>query len=209
MREITRGHGVDVVIEAAGDPRAVPQALDLVRDGGRVVIAGQYTDGGDVSINPHLQINRKHAEIRGCWGCDYSHVHRALQILAHQGHALPWADSITARFGIDAGERGARGGGAQDGDQGADRAVRSRDLLYAVRRGKQFNRIANNPGSPNMRCWAIVIVLLLASPARGQSPAFDIVIANGRVIDPESKARRGPVDRHPGRQGRRDLRRDH
>jgi L-iditol 2-dehydrogenase len=101
VREITGGHGADVVIEAAGDPRAVPQALDLVRDGGRVVIAGQYTDGGDVSINPHLQINRKHAEIRGCWGCDYSHVHRAVQILAQQGHSLPWADSITARFGID------------------------------------------------------------------------------------------------------------
>jgi threonine dehydrogenase-like Zn-dependent dehydrogenase len=101
VREITGGHGADVVIEAAGDPRAVPQALDLVRDGGRVVIAGQYTDGGDVSINPHLQINRKHAEIRGCWGCDYSHVHRAVQILAQQGHSLPWADSITARFGLD------------------------------------------------------------------------------------------------------------
>ncbi|MFI5244951.1 MAG: zinc-binding dehydrogenase, partial [Gemmatimonadales bacterium] len=101
VHQLTSGHGVDVVIEAAGDPRAVPQALDLVRDGGRVVIAGQYTDGGDVSINPHLQINRKHAEIRGCWGCDYSHVHRALQILAQQGRTLPWADAITARFGLD------------------------------------------------------------------------------------------------------------
>jgi L-iditol 2-dehydrogenase len=101
VREITGGHGVDVVIEAAGDPRAVPQALDLVRDGGRVVIAGQYTDGGDVSINPHLQINKKHVEIRGCWGCDYSHVHRALGVLARQGSALPWAESITAKFGLD------------------------------------------------------------------------------------------------------------
>lgn len=101
VREITGGHGVDVVIEAAGDPRAVPQALELVRDGGRVVIAGQYTDGGDVAINPHRQINKKHVEIRGCWGCDYSHVHRAVQLLAHQGHTLPWADAITTRFGIE------------------------------------------------------------------------------------------------------------
>jgi threonine dehydrogenase-like Zn-dependent dehydrogenase len=101
VREITGGHGVDVVIEAAGDPRAVTQALDLVRDGGKVVIAGQYTDGGDVSINPHRQINKKHAEIRGCWGCDYSHVHRALQILAQQGRELPWAEAITARFALD------------------------------------------------------------------------------------------------------------
>ena len=101
VRAITGGHGVDVVIEAAGDPRAVPQALDLVRDGGRVVIAGQYTDGGDVSINPHRHINKKHVEIRGCWGCDYSHVHRAVQALAHQASALPWQDAITARFTLD------------------------------------------------------------------------------------------------------------
>ena len=101
VREITGGHGVDVVIEAAGDPRAVPQALDLVRDGGRVVIAGQYTDGGDIAMNPHRQINKKHVELRGCWGCDYSHVHRALQVLVRQGSALPWAESITAQFGID------------------------------------------------------------------------------------------------------------
>jgi D-arabinose 1-dehydrogenase-like Zn-dependent alcohol dehydrogenase len=100
VHEITNGHGVDVVIEAAGDPRAVPEALDLVRDGGRVVIAGQYTDGGDIAINPHRQINRKHAEIHGCWGCDYSHVHRAVQLLARQGAALPWAEAITAKFRI-------------------------------------------------------------------------------------------------------------
>jgi len=101
VRALTGGRGVDVVIEAAGDPRAVSDALDLVRDGGRVVIAGQYTDGGDVPINPHRQINRKHVEIRGCWGCDYSHVHRALQVLAVQGRALPWAAAVTATYALD------------------------------------------------------------------------------------------------------------
>ncbi|MFI5311759.1 MAG: zinc-binding dehydrogenase [Gemmatimonadales bacterium] len=101
VRAINGGRGVDVVIEAAGDPSAVPQALDLVRDGGRVVIAGQYTDGGDVSINPHLQINKKHVEIRGCWGCDFSHVYRAVQLLAEQGRSLPWAEAITAKYGLE------------------------------------------------------------------------------------------------------------
>jgi L-iditol 2-dehydrogenase len=77
VRRLTHGRGVDVVIEAAGRPEAVSQALDLVRDGGRVVVVGQYTDHGPVPIHPHLQINRKHVEIRGCWGSDYSHFHRA------------------------------------------------------------------------------------------------------------------------------------
>ena len=98
VRALTGGRGVDIVIEAAGDPRAVGDALDLVRDGGRVVIAGQYTDGGDTPINPHRQINRKHVEIRGCWGCDYSHVHRALQVLSVQGRGLPWSDAVSATY---------------------------------------------------------------------------------------------------------------
>ena len=101
VRDANGGRGVDVVIEVAGAPDAVPQALDLVRDGGVVVVAGQYTNAGDATINPHLQINRKHVEIRGCWGCDYSHFHRALQLLAHQGAHLPWLDAVSARYSLE------------------------------------------------------------------------------------------------------------
>jgi L-iditol 2-dehydrogenase len=101
VRRINGGRLVDVVLEMAGDPRAVSQGLDLVRDGGVVVIAGQYTDGGNIEINPHRQINRAHAEIRGCWGSDYSHFHRALQLLAHQGKRFPWQDALSARYGLD------------------------------------------------------------------------------------------------------------
>lgn len=101
VRALTNGRGVDVVIEAAGDPRAVPQALDLVRDGGKVVIAGQYTDGGDVALNPHRQVNRKHVDIRGCWGCDFSHVYHAVSVLADVGRALPWAGAVTREYGLE------------------------------------------------------------------------------------------------------------
>lgn len=101
MRAMNGGRGADVVIEAAGAPDAVTQSLDYVRDGGVVVIAGQYTDAGPISLNPHLQINRKHAEIRGCWGSDYSHFHRALQTLAHRGAALPWIDAVSRQYSLD------------------------------------------------------------------------------------------------------------
>ena len=104
VRALTRGLGVDAVIEAAGVPDAVTQSLDYVRDGGVVVVAGQYTDGGDIALNPHRAINRKHVEIRGCWGSDYSHFHRALQLLAHQGASLPWLEAVSARYTLaDAG----------------------------------------------------------------------------------------------------------
>ena len=101
VRELTNGRGADVVIEAAGAPEAVAQALDLVRDGGRVVICGQYTDTGDVRIHPHWQINRKHIEIRGCWGSDFSHFYRAVRLAARFGDKIPWRDMIGGRFSLE------------------------------------------------------------------------------------------------------------
>lgn len=101
VRSLTGGRGADIVIEAAGVPAAVTQGLDLVRDGGRVLVAGQYTDGGTTDFNPHHQLNRKHAELVGCWGCDYSHFYRALQVLAEQGRHLPWEEGISARFSLE------------------------------------------------------------------------------------------------------------
>ncbi len=81
VRDATHGDGADVVIEAAGAASAIGEGLDLARVGGRYVVAGHYTDAGDSSINAHRQINRKHLEIRGCWGSEPRHFLRALSIL--------------------------------------------------------------------------------------------------------------------------------
>ena len=100
VREMTSGFGVDVVIEASGAPEAVSQAFDLVRDGGRIVICGHYTDNGDVRIHPHWQINRKHVEVRGCWGSDFSHFHRALRVAAKHGTRVPWREMVSRAYGL-------------------------------------------------------------------------------------------------------------
>jgi L-iditol 2-dehydrogenase len=97
----TRGRGADVVIEAAGAPEAVPQALDLVRDGGRVVVCGHYTDNGPASIHPHWQLNRKHVELRGCWGSDFSHFYRAVHLAARHQSRFAWRDLAHRRFTLD------------------------------------------------------------------------------------------------------------
>jgi len=100
-RMLTGGRGPDVVIEASGAPEAVRDALDLVRDGGRVVVCGQYTDNGAVEIHPHWQLNRKHIEIKGCWGSRYDHFHRAVALTARYGDEKPWRDMVSARFTLD------------------------------------------------------------------------------------------------------------
>ena len=101
VRAATGGRGVDAVVEASGHPDAVSEALDVVRDGGRVVVCGHYTDNGAVEIHPHWQINRKHVALRGCWGSRYEHFHRAVEIVARFGADKPWREMVGGRYRLE------------------------------------------------------------------------------------------------------------
>jgi len=101
IRRLTGGRGVDAVIEASGAPEAVAQALDMVRDGGRVVVCGHYTDNGAIEMHPHWQLNRKHVELKGCWGSRYDHFHRAVSLTARFGAMKPWREMVSGRFGLE------------------------------------------------------------------------------------------------------------
>lgn len=94
----TAGRGADVALEATGQPRAVVQAMRWTRDAGRVVIVGQYTDHGPVEFNPHLDLNRKHLDIRGCWGSDFSHFYRAVEIISDDTLGRPWETVEVSEF---------------------------------------------------------------------------------------------------------------
>lgn len=100
VQERTGGRGADITIEATGVPEAVVQAMRCTRDAGRVVVVGQYTDHGETSFNPHLDLNRKHLDVLGCWGSDYSHFHRAVRVLEDPDRAAPWTRIPLARYGL-------------------------------------------------------------------------------------------------------------
>jgi L-iditol 2-dehydrogenase len=100
VHQHTDGRGADVTIEATGAPAAVVQAMRCTRDAGRVVVVGQYTDCGDASFNPHADLNRKHLDIRGCWGSDYSHFYLATRIMADDRRSRPWSLLHLERFGL-------------------------------------------------------------------------------------------------------------
>ena len=97
--DATYGEGADVVLEASGAAAAIPEGLDLARVGGRYVVAGHYTDAGPSTINAHHQINRKHLEIRGCWGSEARHFLRALSILEHHP-SIPFRRIGARRYGL-------------------------------------------------------------------------------------------------------------
>ena len=98
--ERTSGRGADVVIEASGNPAAVVEGLEMTRDAGRYVIVGQYTDAGDVTLSPHRHVNRKHAEVLGCWGYEYTHLHRSLAMMARHRERFRWRELITREYAL-------------------------------------------------------------------------------------------------------------
>jgi L-iditol 2-dehydrogenase len=98
--DLTGRLGADIVVEAAGSARAFEEGVRFARNGGAYVIAGHYTNAGDSAINAHEHINRKHLDIRGCWGSEAGHFLRALGILERYRAEVPWHEIGAAKYGL-------------------------------------------------------------------------------------------------------------
>jgi threonine dehydrogenase-like Zn-dependent dehydrogenase len=94
------GFGADVVIECVGQPTAVPEGMEYSRDGGKLLVLGQYGDAGPTPINPHV-ITRKQLQLHGSWGFEPRHVLAALHFLERTSSRYPFSESVTHRFGLD------------------------------------------------------------------------------------------------------------
>lgn len=99
--ELTGGYGPDVAIECSGNPSAVQEGMKITRDGGTYLIVGQYTDSGSIAVNPHLDINKKHLTILGCWGFEYNHFYKAVKMLNIYQDDFPWKDFITKKYALN------------------------------------------------------------------------------------------------------------
>ena len=86
---------------------------------------GGASEYGAVEIHPHWQLNRKHVELKGCWGSRYDHFHRAVALVAQHGDVKPWREMVSGRYTLD------KAGEALD-------AVASRSAIKAL--------ITPNPG---------------------------------------------------------------
>lgn len=91
------GIGASVSYEIAGVPAAVSEGLRYLRPSGVLMEAGSAADTGNVTINPHLDIQRERREIRGVRGRqlrDFTVAGRLLDRFAPQltrllSHRLP------------------------------------------------------------------------------------------------------------------------
>ena len=54
VKDISGGLGADVVFEASGNPKAIAQGLDMLRNRGTYLVPGQYSNSGMVEIAPQM-----------------------------------------------------------------------------------------------------------------------------------------------------------
>jgi threonine dehydrogenase-like Zn-dependent dehydrogenase len=92
-------YGADLVVECVGRPSAVPEGWELVRDGGKYLVLGQYANAGEVLMNPHT-ITRKQLQVIGSWGFEPRHVDAALKLLENHHWQTRFATEVTDRYSL-------------------------------------------------------------------------------------------------------------
>jgi threonine dehydrogenase-like Zn-dependent dehydrogenase len=100
VKDLTHGRGADMVIECAGVPEAVPEALDMLRVGGLLVEAGNFSDLGEVPISPHRHICAKNARILGVAGEEPAAYGPSMRQMARYMKNYPLREFVTHRYGL-------------------------------------------------------------------------------------------------------------
>ena len=97
LAERTRGLGVDVVIQAA-TAQAIPEAVDLVRRGGRIVSIG----GGSGNLEiPAFAMTTKYLTITSVLQAEARHFLQAVQFLSAQSKHFPFESMITGSYSLE------------------------------------------------------------------------------------------------------------
>ena len=100
VKDLTHGRGADMVIECAGVPEAVPEALEMLRVGGLLIEAGNFSDLGEVPISPHRHICAKNARILGVGGEEPAAYGPSMRQMARYMKNYPLREFVTHRYGL-------------------------------------------------------------------------------------------------------------
>jgi threonine dehydrogenase-like Zn-dependent dehydrogenase len=100
VRDLTHGRGADVVVECAGVPQAVRESLEMLRVGGLLVEAGNFSDMGEISISPHRHLCAKNVRILGVGGEEPAAYGPSMRQMARYMRHYPLGEFVTHRFGL-------------------------------------------------------------------------------------------------------------
>ncbi|MFY9742584.1 MAG: zinc-binding dehydrogenase, partial [Candidatus Sulfotelmatobacter sp.] len=100
VKDLTNGRGADMVIECAGVPAAIPEALAMLRVGGLLIEAGNFSDLGEVSISPHRHLCAKNARILSVGGEEPAAYGPGMRQMARYMKHYPLREFVSHRFAL-------------------------------------------------------------------------------------------------------------
>jgi putative phosphonate catabolism associated alcohol dehydrogenase len=100
VRAACRPDGADAAIEVTGNPAAIPQALPMLRAGGRYVLAGVVTPGAEASVDFNLVL-RRCLSLRGVHNYHPRHLVQALDFVMSQRERYPFAELVDGRYPLE------------------------------------------------------------------------------------------------------------
>jgi L-iditol 2-dehydrogenase len=98
IKDLTSGRGADVVIECAGVPAAVPEALEMLRISGLMVEAGNFSDLGEISFSPHRHLCAKNARILSVGGEEPAAYGPSMRQMARYQKQYPLGEFVSHRY---------------------------------------------------------------------------------------------------------------
>jgi len=100
VRDLTYGRGADLVIETAGVPQTVPEGLEMLRLGGLLLEAGNFSDLGEVAISPHRHLCAKSVRILGVGGEEPASYGPSMRQMARYMRTYPLREFVSHRFAL-------------------------------------------------------------------------------------------------------------
>jgi threonine dehydrogenase-like Zn-dependent dehydrogenase len=98
VRSLTQGRGADMVIETAGVPQAVPEGLEMLRLGGLLIEAGNFSDLGEVPISPFRHLCSKSVRILGVGGEEPASYGPSMRQMVRYMRNYPLREFVSHRF---------------------------------------------------------------------------------------------------------------
>jgi threonine dehydrogenase-like Zn-dependent dehydrogenase len=98
--DLTQGRGADVSIELSGYPEAIESGLQLLRMGGRSIIAGATFPSRPVQLSGE-QLVRRLLRMIGVYNYEPEDLERALEFLAGSQGRYPFEQLVGESFSLE------------------------------------------------------------------------------------------------------------
>lgn len=99
VRKLCPPDGADAVIEVCGVPDVIPQGLQMLRAGGRYVLAGLVNPDANVTIDANMLVKRW-VTMRGIHNYHPRHLIQALDFVMANRTRFPFKDIVDSKFAL-------------------------------------------------------------------------------------------------------------